>query len=141
MSLDIRIVQPHEAELFATVALDVFDHAIDAASLRAFLGDPRHHIAVAREDGAIVAFASGVDYVHPDKPREFWINEVGVAPARQGRGLGKAVLNALLAHARNLGCVNAWVLTDRANTPACALYASAGGEDKGESVMFEFALD
>ena len=58
-----------------------------------------------------MGFASGVDYIHPDKPREFWINEVGVAPSHRDRGLGKAVLRTLLDHARALGCREAWVLT------------------------------
>jgi aminoglycoside 6'-N-acetyltransferase I len=90
----------------------------------------------------VVAFASGVHYVHPDKPPELWINEVGVAPTFQGRGLGKAVVQALLEHAKRLGCREAWVLTDRSNHAAMRLYASAGGEEaSGDHVMFNFPLD
>jgi aminoglycoside 6'-N-acetyltransferase I len=107
-----------------------------------FLRDHRHHLAVAVEDGMVVGFASGVHYVHPDKPSEMWINEVGVAPRHQGRGLGKAVVRALLEHAKRLGCREAWVLTDRSNSAAMRLYASAGGEEApGDHVMFNFALD
>jgi hypothetical protein len=42
---------------------------------------------------------------------------------------------------KNLGCVNAWVLTDRGNAAAMGLYASCGGvEAPGDTVMFEFPL-
>jgi aminoglycoside 6'-N-acetyltransferase I len=57
-----------------------------------FLRDERHHLAVAIEDETVVGFASGVHYVHPDKPAELWINEVGVAPSHHRRGIGKPLL-------------------------------------------------
>jgi ribosomal protein S18 acetylase RimI-like enzyme len=123
----IRILTEHDAALFGNVADDVFDAPINPAYLAAFLADPRHHIAAAIEDGVIVGFASGVDYLHPDKPPELWINEVGVAPTHQGRGIGRRLVDALLAHGRTLGCRTAWVLTEAGNAPARALYAAAGG--------------
>jgi aminoglycoside 6'-N-acetyltransferase I len=48
-----------------------------------------------------------------------WINEVSVAPSHQGQGVGKAMVQELLQHARRLGCIEAWVLTDR--TAVCAI--------------------
>ena len=130
-----------DAALLNRVADDLFDEAIQPALAREFLGDSRHHLAVAIDDGLVVGFASGVHYVHPDKPAELWINEVGVAPSHQQRGLAKELLRTLLAAARELGCTQAWVLTDRDNTAAMRLYASAGG-DPGthEHMMFEFRL-
>jgi aminoglycoside 6'-N-acetyltransferase I len=139
--MEIRILRPGDAGVLANVVPGVFDRGVDVARTEEFLADPRHHLAVAIEDGAVVGFASGVDYIHPDKPRELWINEVGVAPGRQGRGVGKAVVRALLDEGRALGCTEAWVLTERGNTPAMRLYASLGGEEEPEPVMFTFRLD
>jgi len=73
------------------VTAEVFDNPINAEWTREFLADPRHHIAVAIDDGLVVGFASGVHYIHPDKPAELWINEVGVAPAHRRRGSAGAV--------------------------------------------------
>jgi aminoglycoside 6'-N-acetyltransferase I len=99
-------------------------------------------LAVAVEDGQVIGFASGVHYVHPDKPSELWINEVGVTPSQQGRGIGTAMIRALLQHAKYLGCREAWVLTERANRAAMRIYASAGGEEsERDHVMFTFFLD
>jgi aminoglycoside 6'-N-acetyltransferase I len=124
------------------VADDVFDRALEQRWRDEFLGDPRHHLAVALDDDLVVGFASAVHYVHPDRAPELWINEVGVAPSHQGRGLAKRMMLALLAHARTLGCREAWVLTDEANTPARRLYESAGGVDAGgRVVMYEFPLE
>ncbi len=121
---------------------DVFDNPVDEAFAREFLADPRHHIVVALSDGVVIGFASAVHYIHPDKPTELWINEVGVADAHQGKGVGKAIMNELLRLGKQLGCVNAWVLTDRSNTAANRLYQSAGGQvAEGDTVMYEFELD
>ncbi len=96
--------------LLTNVAPDVFDNEVDDRLSSEFLRDARHHMAVAIDAGRIIGFASGVHYVHPDKPAEMFINEVGVASSHHGRGIGKAIMKTMLEHARSIGCVNAWVL-------------------------------
>ena len=90
----------------------------------------------------MIGFASGVHYIHPDKPNpELWINEVGVAPSHRDRRVGSALLKALLNLGREIGCKEAWVLTDRTNTPAMRLYRSSGGVERApDQVMFSFRL-
>lgn len=140
MTVDVRILHAGDENLLANAADDVFDHAVHPSTAAKFLADPRHHIAVAIDAGKVVGFASGVHYFHPDKPvPELFVDEVGVAPSHQGRGLGKAVVNALLQRGRELGCSQAWVLTDRDNTAAMRLYTSCGGKDS-DQVMLEFDL-
>jgi len=141
LAIEVRLLVAGDAALLASVAPEVFDNAPRADLSAEFLNDPRHHLAAAIDDGVIVGFASGVHYVHPDKPAELWINEVGVAPSHQGRRLGRAVLRLLLEEGRRQGCGEAWVLTDRSNAPARALYASLGGADmEGDIVGVEFDL-
>jgi aminoglycoside 6'-N-acetyltransferase I len=107
-----------------------------------FIADPRHHLAVAIDGAQVVGFVSGLHYAHPDKPSEMWINEVGVAPSHQRRGLGNALLSTLVRHAEDLGCREAWVLTDRSNSPAMRLYTSTGGQEAPhQQVMFTFFLN
>jgi GNAT superfamily N-acetyltransferase len=142
MAYETRILGADDQAVLGRIAPDVFDDVLQPDLVAEFLRDDRHHIAVAVDAGEVVGFASAVHYVHPDKPAELWINEVGVAPSHQGRGIGKAVLRTLLQHGRRLGCGQAWVLTDRANLAAMRLYASAGGRaDAPDTVMFEFSLD
>jgi ribosomal protein S18 acetylase RimI-like enzyme len=139
--VETRILDSRDRAVLANVAAGVFDDAIDPRLADEFLGDHRHHLAVAIDRGQVIGFASGVHYVHPDKPAELWINEVGVSPDHQGRGVGKAVVRALLEHGKRLGCEEAWVLTDNANTAAMRLYAAVGGRaEPVPSVMFTFTL-
>jgi len=141
--VEVRMLKPGDERAFLEIGDDVFDHAVNAAAVEAFLADPRHHIAAAIDGGRIVGFASGVHYFHPDKPvAEMFVNEVGVAATHRGRGLGTAVVKCLLDAARALGCGEAWVLTDRSNAPAMATYTSAGGvAAPQDQVMFTFYLD
>ena len=143
MSIEIRVLRRDEGAILANVAPDVFDDPVIQQVAEQFLGDPRHHLAVAIDGNLVVGFASGVHYLHPDKPQpEFWINEVGVAPAHQAQGLGKALMHSLLQVAQSLGCAEAWVLTERNNKPAMRLYQSVGGDEApDETVMFTFHLD
>jgi aminoglycoside 6'-N-acetyltransferase I len=120
----------------------VFDYDIDPQLAVEFLGDPRHHMAVALDRGQIVGFASAVHYIHPDKAAELWINEVGVSPEFRGQGIAKRLLDALFESGRAAGCREAWVLTDRDNLPAMRLYTAAGGEEAPrDQVMFTFRID
>ena len=138
--MEFRLATANDADALAHAADDVFDHAVDAALTAEFLSDPRHHLAIAIEDGHIVGMASGVHYVHPDKPPELWVNEVGVAPSHRGRGLGRRILAVLLDHGRALGCREAWLLTDDSNAAARRMYAAAGGRETHQ-IMLTFDLE
>jgi GNAT superfamily N-acetyltransferase len=145
MSITIRVLGPADGAVLQRVAPDVFDGPVDARWSAEFLADPRHHVAVAIDDeiggGQVVGMASALHYVHPDKAPELWVNEVAVAPTHQGRGIGRQVMQALLAHARALGCRDAWVLTSYGNAAARRMYASAGGtEDPEAALMISFDL-
>jgi aminoglycoside 6'-N-acetyltransferase I len=141
MTIEIKILRAGDEAILKNVQEDVFDFAIRADTALEMLSDPRHHLVVAIDDGVVVGMASGVHYVHPDKPAELWINEVGVASSHRRRGIGRAVIEKLLTLAREVGCREAWVLTDRQNEPAMRLYATAGGEEApNDQVMFTYRL-
>jgi ribosomal protein S18 acetylase RimI-like enzyme len=141
VSLDIRILGPGDEAVLARVAQGVFDHEVDPSLTAEFLGDSRHHLVVALDGDTVVGFASGVHYVHPDKPAELWVNEVGVAPSHQRQGLGRRLVHDLLALGSRLGCRDAWVLTSPANGAAVRLYESVGGSDLADApMMFTFRL-
>ncbi len=88
MAIEVRILRAGDERILNNVAAGVFDHRVDDA-LRVEFMTPTlgNHLCVAIEDGAVVGFASAVHYVHPDKRPQLWINEVGVSPSYQGRGM------------------------------------------------------
>jgi aminoglycoside 6'-N-acetyltransferase I len=142
MTIEIKLLREGDEAVLVDVTPEVFDDPIDPGATAEFLRDPRHHVAVAIDDGSVVGFVSAVHYIHPDKARpEMWINEVGVATTHRQRGLARALLEAVVEKARELGCSEAWVLTARSNPAGMALYAAAGGEENEEdAVMFTFRI-
>jgi len=139
--IEIRVLRPGDEPVFDRIAPDVFDHAVRPELIAEFLHDSRHHLAAAMANGVMVGFASGLTYVHPDKPVELWVNEVSVALEYRRRGIARQLLAALFSVGRSAGCRKAWVGTERTNAPAMALYASMKGSlPPVDFVSIEFDL-
>lgn len=128
--MTIRVLGSGDAAVLDRVADGVFDNPIDEQWTAEFLGDPRHHLIVAIDDGIVVGMVAGIHYVHPDKPPEMFINEVGVAPQYRGRHIGRQLMQALFERAKALGCHEAWLGTDEGNAAARRLYAAVGGQER-----------
>lgn len=137
----IHRVTAAKAHLLDRVAPGVFDFDVRPELLREFLANPMNHLFVAVAGGNVVGMATGISYVHPDKPLQMFVNEVGVAEPYRRRGIGRRLVEALLAHAEALDCTEAWVATEADNAPALALYRSTGGLEARESVvLFTYKL-
>lgn len=61
---------------------------------------------------------------------------VGVHPAEQGTGLGRALTLAGLAHLRSRGLAQVMLYVDESNTPAIRLYESIGFTHSDTDVMY-----
>jgi GNAT superfamily N-acetyltransferase len=123
------------------LAADVFDDPADAAATARFLGtpeapDPRNILVLARMGGRVVGFASGTVLDHPDKPRNLFVQELGVNEEVLRRGIARALLAALRAEGRMQGCKVTWVLTEHGNLPARVTYAGTDAEETTGVVMY-----
>jgi aminoglycoside 6'-N-acetyltransferase I len=137
----VLLVTAENAHLLDRVDPDVFDHEVRPDLLRQLLGNPMNHLAVAVVDGIVVGMASAISYVHPDKPLQLFINEVGVAGGYRRRGIARRLMDLIIDHGRRLGCTEAWVATEVGNTAARALYRATGGvEDEERAVVFTYEL-
>ncbi len=121
-------------------AAPLLDHDVQDAAARRFLDDPTHHLLLARDDGRVVGFVSGVETTHPDKGTEMFLYELAVDPAAQRRGHGRALVAALADLARERGCYGMYVLTDDDNVAALATYTSVGGGPPEPAVMLTWTF-
>lgn len=138
-TIDIRLLGAGDAAVLERVAPGTFDNDVHPLLAREFLGDSRHHIVVALDGDMVVGMISAVDYVHPDKERQLWINEVGVAPTHQRRGIARRMMTVMLEHGKTLGCTEAWLGAEESNAAARGLYEQAGGVPD-PFLMYSFAL-
>ncbi len=94
------------------------------------------HYAALGEDGAVLAVGSVMAEGHPRDPQpgDWRVRGMATDPALRGRGLGKAVLAALEAHACDGGARRLWC---NARTGARAFYEREGWSIEGEEFEIE----
>ncbi|OZA10870.1 MAG: hypothetical protein B7Y02_09780 [Rhodobacterales bacterium 17-64-5] len=143
MRIAFQIWRAGPGDAARVLAADVFDAPATAEATARFLGtsglaDPRNILLVADLDGRAVGFVSGTVMDHPDKPRGLFVQELGVNEAAQRRGIARALLAALRAEGRALGCSATWVLTEADNAAARATYAATGATETTGVVLYEW---
>lgn len=95
---------------------------------------------MAELDGEIVGQARGIIHLSPDQPDELYIDNMGVAPPLQRKGLGGRLLHELMSWGREHGCAYAWLGTEPDNVAARALYTSRGGR-AAAMLMIEYEVE
>lgn len=140
MDIEVRRLAPGDEEA-VHAARTLFDGAPRPEATRRFLAEPASHLLVAYDGaGAPVGFVSGVELTHPDKGTEMFLYELGVDEPARRRGVGRTLVEALAAVAREAGCYDMWVLADADNAPARAAYARAGAVEASQPVLLEWDL-
>jgi GNAT superfamily N-acetyltransferase len=123
---------PALAELLATLFAQEAEFTPDAAAHRRGLanivGQPEiGTILVAREHGAVVGMVNLLFTMSTALgARVALLEDMVVAPAARGRGIGGALLAQAIAHARAQGCKRITLLTDGVNEAAQRFYARHG---------------
>jgi [ribosomal protein S18]-alanine N-acetyltransferase len=103
------------------------------------LADDRTLFLVAFEQEEPVGFVLAYELIRRHgEPSRLFVYEVDVEPGHRRHGIGGALMRELGRSARERAIARGWVLTDRTNEAAMALYASAGGVHPHEETMWEF---
>jgi ribosomal-protein-alanine N-acetyltransferase len=120
---------PGDAERCAELEAQLFpgDDPWPAVAFRRELAAKHNHYVGARVAGRLVGYA-GISRLGRTPPFEYEVHTIGVDPDYQGRGIGRRLLDELLAFADG-GGVYLEVRTD--NDAAIALYRSSGFEQIG----------
>ncbi len=127
------------AGLLANIADEVFDEDIDPLRLAACLESPDHLMMVAVCAEQVVGQVAAYVHRHPDQAPDVYVDNLGVAPGFQRRGIAFGLINEVFAWAKALGCHQAWIVTDTDNNAARALYERRGATAE-PIVMFSYEL-
>jgi ribosomal protein S18 acetylase RimI-like enzyme len=142
VTFEILRLRPDDAALLDRVAEDVFDEPVRPDRVIAYLAEPSHIMLVALSGGIVVGQCAAVVHRHPDKVTELYIDEVGVSPALQRKGIARAMVERMIEIGKELGCGEAWVGTEPDNLPARGLYESVKvrRDDAETFVMYVYRL-
>jgi ribosomal-protein-alanine N-acetyltransferase len=127
--MTLRAMRWWDIEQVAVLERELFGH--DPWSVEQFWGElarvPESRWCAVHED------AHGIDgYVGLySVPPEADVQTIAVAPRSQGRGLGKVLLDALVAEARRRDCAQLFLEVRVDNAPAIALYERNGFTREG----------
>jgi GNAT superfamily N-acetyltransferase len=127
--LTIRLLEPADVEPLDVALRAAYGYdQPQAPRLRSYLDTPAVATFVAAEDGVPLGCVFGIDY-----GAAAYVSFMGVDPRAQGRGVGRALLDALITWSDE--CAIGTLHLDA--TPAGApLYERAGFVDDGETVVF-----
>jgi GNAT superfamily N-acetyltransferase len=112
------------------------------AQLATWAGDPRGTVLVADSDGSPAGFVAAYAIRRMDRPDSFArVVALAVDPGRQRSGLGRRLLAAVEAWARETGCGEIEITSSRSREDAHAFYRALGFTDLCErSARFRRAL-
>lgn len=116
----------------------VFGNPVDSTQLANFAEDLGHEMVFAWTGARVVGFASGAVLLHPDKPPEFFINEVGVEEDMRQQGLATTLVKMLHRIAWDKGCQGVWLATETDNTAARGLYQKLNARETGAVVIYDW---
>jgi ribosomal protein S18 acetylase RimI-like enzyme len=117
----------------ATAAPPFHETEVEAGFFADELEEPGFRCWVASEDDLLRdAVGQGPDGAGRWLEGQFAVVWIAVRPERRGRGIGRTLLERLLASA---GTDRAWLITHDLDTPAQALYRSLGFQQLGRGPL------
>ncbi len=110
----------------------LFDEGVawDARQGRSFLEDPNTCFLVAFWDQRPCGFVTAYRLPRFDQQQaEVLLYEIGVDEDYRKRGIATALIDETKRWAAEVGAEEVWVLTNRSNLPAMAMFRSTSGEE------------
>ncbi|HBS47813.1 TPA: GNAT family N-acetyltransferase [Candidatus Dependentiae bacterium] len=115
----------------------------DSEQGKRFIGSDDNALFIAFWEGKAAGFLTAHRLQRFDKRKaEVLLYEVGVHQNYRRRGIGKALIEEVKKWATEVGADKVWVLTEKGNEAAMAMYRSAGGiEEAPGTIMWVYKLN
>jgi ribosomal protein S18 acetylase RimI-like enzyme len=125
------------------VKADFPDHNWEPASVEAFLADSSNILILAKSAERVSGILTGHRLARlDDKKATVLLYEIDVHPDFRKQGIASEMINSLKEEARSSGASEVWVITNKSNGAATALYENTGGVAKNDDdVVFEYPLE
>lgn len=121
MSVSLRPALGDDLDAIAEIERASFSDPWSVASFAGLLSGPRVRMTVAHEAGHVVGY-SVLLVTAPDAD----LANLAVAPRSQGRGIGRLLLEQVVAASREAGVEHVYLEVRESNARAIAMYERAG---------------
>lgn len=136
--INIRNLGPEDAHILDRVRPGLSAETLDPSQVWAFLATRVNELVVALDQGEVVGFASGTTVMHPDHPTEFLIAKVAVHPDLRRQGIGRRLMQRIMALAEDRGCVHIWAPAREDNVAFRSLAASLNAQTIAGNLIFRW---
>ena len=120
-SPDVTRATPEDAAAIAALETLTFSAPYTEKSVRDMLSSTIHPSFVVRDGGELLGYLLGQMIVPEGE-----LLRIAVRPSARRRGVGRALIEAFLAHLQANGCTVCFLDVREHNAPAQALYSSYG---------------
>ena len=121
-TFDTVWISSENSQLLDRVADGVFDHAIDSEKLKAFLANSLNWMCLALHEGVVVGMCMSVIHLHPDKPTELFLDEIGTGDDWRRQGIARQLMQMVFDRCDAEGIDEIWLGTEPDNVAARGLY-------------------
>ncbi len=135
--IEFHLVDEDNRDLLGNIDKGVFEAPVREDFLDACLANPHQFLIVAVAEGKVVGKAISYVFHFPDKPSEIYIEEIDVAKKWRRQGVATGLMNAVAQEGRRRGIAEYWLVTEKDNDGARALYERTAHK-KQKSVWYEF---
>ena len=125
-SMSVRRAEPNDCDAIAAAEKVLFSDPWSRRSFAELVDRPGVHFLVATVDDAVAAYS--VAYAAADEAE---LANLAVVPAWHRQGIGRRLLEAVLASVRGGGAAEIWLEVRQSNTAARRLYEHAGFTEVG----------
>ena len=136
--ITIRNLGPEDAHILDRVRPGTFDVPVDPSRVWAFLATRVNELVVALDRGEVIGFASGTMLMHPDKPTQFFVNEISVHEDYRRQGIATRLIERVTDLARDRGCEGIWLATEADNASARGLYTKLSARETCGIVVYDW---
>lgn len=96
---------------------------------------------IAKIANKIIGFATAYMFLKPDGKKVFYLDAIDVIADYQGNGYGVKLMEFVRDYAKNLGCNEMFLVTNRSNIFACRCYEKSGGvSESQDDVVYVYNL-
>ena len=124
------------AHLLGDIAAGVFDEPIDPERLAAYLAVPGNWMCVALAGSRVVGICMCVIHLHPDKPTELFLDEIGTGDDWRRQGIARSLMQMVFDRADAEGIDEIWLGTEPDNVAARGLYESTGAKPEDAVIYY-----
>ncbi len=115
--------------------------AYDETSLKEMMSNPDYVLLIAYDEEMPVGVAIATKLLKPDGEHWLYVDELGVKPSHRKRGIGRSLMEKLLAIAKEWNLHEPWLGTEPDNDAANHLYQSLNPSETETFVGYTYKIN